>query len=66
MDESTLNFAPKGESSDSSSITSEHWRVFMDKGDNFQQMQVEKKAKCDEEFETFVDHSPSRCTDLFQ
>ena len=59
VDESKLTSGPEGESSDSSSITAEHWRVFMDEADNFRQIQAEKKAKLDEEFENFADHSPS-------
>ena len=73
MDESKLNFGPEGESSDSSNITSEHWQVFMDEADNFRQIQAEKKAKLDGEFETFLDHSqfpkrpsPNCCTRMSQ
>lgn len=55
----SMNFGHEGGSSDSSSITSEHWRIFMDEADNFRQVRAEKKAKLDEKYETFVDHSPS-------
>ena len=59
MDEPKLNVDPEGESSDSSSTTLEHWQVFMDEADNFRQIQADKRAKLDEKFEAFVDHSPS-------
>ena len=39
-----MNFGHEGGSSDSSSITSEHWRVSMDEADNFPEIQAEKQS----------------------
>ena len=54
-----LNANPEDASDDTSSVFSNHWRVYMDQAEHFRQMQTRKQAELHEKFGAFVDHSPS-------
>ena len=50
---------PEDASDDTSSMFSNHWRVYMDQAEHFRQIQARKQVELNEKFGVFVDHSPS-------